>query len=214
MVKQLRDRKLSLHTKPSDLLPEGFQFSAREFTQYAIIHDLMTHYLGVPPNQMMRLDKTLTRKKAARRIRYFRPVHKFRLKYLYSNMHYGIVSYLSEVLGGKSWENLIRENFFVPLGMIHSDFLSYVNQTAYDVAHGYVEDALNGELIQVSEELNKYGIFRSYCDMFVKILRIKDQHCCMYWLVKHTMTTSSRSCKYTTIQRYRLMTGRMPKGSD
>ena len=86
--------------------------------------------------------------------------------------------------------------------MIHSDFLSYVNQTAYDVAHGYVEDALNGELIQVSEELNKYGIFRSYCDMFVKILRTKDQHCCIYWLVKRTMTTSSRSSKYTTTQRY------------
>ncbi|KAH3838088.1 hypothetical protein DPMN_111494 [Dreissena polymorpha] len=78
MVKQLRDRKLSLHTKLSDLLPEGFQFSAREFTQYATIRDLMTHCLGVPPNQMIRLDKTLTRKKAARRIRYFRPVHKFR----------------------------------------------------------------------------------------------------------------------------------------
>ncbi|KAH3838087.1 hypothetical protein DPMN_111493 [Dreissena polymorpha] len=40
--------------------------------------------------------------------------------------------------------------------MIHSDFLSTVNRTAYDVAHGYVKDALNGGLIQVPEELNKH----------------------------------------------------------
>ena len=52
----------------------------------------------------------------ARRIRYFKPVYKFRMHYLYSNLHYGIVSYLSELLGGREWEDLIQQHLYTPLG--------------------------------------------------------------------------------------------------
>ena len=54
-----------------------------------------------------------------RRIRYFKPIYKFRVHYLYSNMHYGIVSYLAQVLGGKVYEDLIQEHFYTPLGRIN-----------------------------------------------------------------------------------------------
>ena len=31
-------------------------------------------------------------------------------------MHYGILSYLSEIIGGEPWENLISKNIYGPLG--------------------------------------------------------------------------------------------------
>ncbi|KAL4227709.1 hypothetical protein ACF0H5_013144 [Mactra antiquata] len=160
MIKLLHDNHLSIYSKPRDILPEGFAYNTTEFSNYATVRDLMTHCLGVPTHQMMRLDKNLTRKEAARRIRYFEPVYKFRVHYLYSNLHYGIVSYLSEVVGGKTWEDLIQENFYNPLGMTHSDFLRTVDRTAKDVAQGYADDEVNGGLVPVSEELNKHwGIY-------------------------------------------------------
>ncbi|XP_045156501.2 protein flp-like [Mercenaria mercenaria] len=160
MIKLLHDRKMSIYTKPSDVLAEGFAYNTTEFTDYATIRDMMTHCLGVPTNQMMRLDTTLTRKEAARRIRYFHPVYKFRLHYLYSNMHYGIISYLSEVIGGKSWEELIQQYIYTPLGMNDSDFLRTADRTKKDVAQGYADDEVRGGLVPVPEEVNKqWGVY-------------------------------------------------------
>lgn len=160
MIKLLHDKKISIYTKPGDVLPEGFAYNTSEFTHYATIRDMMTHCLGVPSNQMMRLDANLTRKEAARRIRYFAPVYKFRLHYLYSNLHYGIISYLSEVIGGKSWEELIQQYIYNPLGMNDSDFLLTADRTKKDVAQGYADDEVYGGIVPVSEELNKqWGIY-------------------------------------------------------
>lgn len=57
---------MSIYTKPGDIMSERFAYNNTEFTDYATVRDLMSHCLGVPTNQMMRLDKTLTRKDAAR----------------------------------------------------------------------------------------------------------------------------------------------------
>ncbi|KAH3838517.1 hypothetical protein DPMN_111927 [Dreissena polymorpha] len=90
----------------------------------------MTHCLGVPTNQLLRLDKNLTRKEATRRIRYLPPIYKFRTRYLNSNLHYAILSYISEVLDEKPWEDLIQTTFFDPLGMRNSDFTFRVDRRA------------------------------------------------------------------------------------
>ena len=57
---------MSIYTKPGDVLPEGFAYNTTDFTNHATIRDLMTHCLGVPSNDMMRLDTNLTMKEAAR----------------------------------------------------------------------------------------------------------------------------------------------------
>ncbi|WAR00867.1 GIGA6-like protein [Mya arenaria] len=129
MIKLLHERNMSIYTKPGSIMPEGFAYNTSEFTTYATVRDLMTHCLGVPSNQMMRLDDTLTRKDAARRIRYFAPVYKFRMHYLYSNLHYGIVSYLSELLGGQPWERLIQQHIYDPLGLRGRRWGTYAGST-------------------------------------------------------------------------------------
>ncbi|XP_052796451.1 penicillin-binding protein 4-like [Mya arenaria] len=155
MIKLLHERNMSIYTKPGSIMPEGFAYNTSEFTTYATVRDLMTHCLGVPSNQMMRLDDTLTRKDAARRIRYFAPVYKFRMHYLYSNLHYGIVSYLSELLGGQPWERLIQQHIYDPLGMHDSDFLATADRKSKDVSQGYADDEFTGDLVPVPEEVNR-----------------------------------------------------------
>ena len=90
-----------------------------------------------------------------RRIRYFAPIYKFRMHYLYSNQHYGILTYLAEVLGGKKWEDLIMEHIYKPLGMTGSSFMTRADRTTQDVAQGYADDEENGGVIPVPEEINK-----------------------------------------------------------
>lgn len=90
-----------------------------------------------------------------RRIRFFAPIYKFRVHYLYSNQHFGILTYLAEVLGGKAWEDLIAENIYTPLGMTGSSFMTRADRTKLDVAQGYADDEENGGVIPVPEEVNK-----------------------------------------------------------
>ena len=77
------------------------------------------------------------------------------MHYLYSNQHFGILTYLAEVLGGKAWEDLITEYIYTPLGMTGSSFMARADSQVLDVAQGYADDDENGGVIPVPEEVSK-----------------------------------------------------------
>lgn len=59
-----------------------------------------------------------------RRLRFLKPVVPPRTTFQYTNTLYALMGQVSEHLsGGTSWEDLIEENFFVPLGMSSSTFI-------------------------------------------------------------------------------------------
>lgn len=74
-----------------------------------------------------------------RRLKYLKPAGGFRDSYFYSNLMYGLVTYITEQIGGDSWENLVRNHLFTPLGMKSSTFMTEVDPDKIDLAHGYVE---------------------------------------------------------------------------
>ena len=51
----------SLDTRLTDILP-NLQFSTKERTEYGNILDLLTHGMGMPRHNMLRLHPSLTRK--------------------------------------------------------------------------------------------------------------------------------------------------------
>jgi CubicO group peptidase (beta-lactamase class C family) len=53
---------------------------------------------------------------------------------------YGLISRITEVIGGKSWEDLMVEKIFHPLGMTDSNFTHTMDLEADDVAHAYLWD--------------------------------------------------------------------------
>ena len=59
----------------------------------------------------------------SRRIRFLTPVEPPRTQHVYNNNMYTLLGYVSQhIAGGTSWEDLIEEHIFSPLGMIASTF--------------------------------------------------------------------------------------------
>ena len=87
-------------------------------------------------------------------MQYLKPVGGFRTSYYYSNLMYGLVTYIAEVLGGDSWENLVRSKLFTPLEMTSSNFVTTADPKRLDIAQGYQDE--DGELFPVPFEFSRY----------------------------------------------------------
>lgn len=154
LVKQLeRHSNLSIYTKVKDLMEPGFGFSTHIRTTNADLRDLMAHTLALPSNSYLRFDSNLTRENLQRRMPYIKSVHPFRTSFVYSNLNYALVTYISEKLGGKSWEDLIHEELFQPLGMDSSTFASTTPDFS-KVATGY-RNGPGSRLVPVSHALTR-----------------------------------------------------------
>lgn len=85
---------------------------------------------------------------------YIESVHPFRTSFVYSNLNYALVTYISEKLGGKSWEDLIHEELFQPLGMDSTTFASTTPDFS-KVATGYTNGP-GSRHVPVSHALTRY----------------------------------------------------------
>ena len=58
-----------------------------------------------------------------RRIKYHKPTHRFRTKFMYNNILYAVVGRVTEVLAGEQkWDDVMRKRIFEPLDMTSSTF--------------------------------------------------------------------------------------------
>ncbi|XP_060082792.1 uncharacterized protein LOC132562079 [Ylistrum balloti] len=156
LMKQLGPNNLTIHSKVADILGDHFQFSTNIRTSNADLRDLLAHTLGIPGNNYIRLDTNLTLRNLPSRIKYLKSIYPFRSSFLYSNLMYGLVTDISEKLGHKTWQELIKTNIFTPLGMTGSTFMTTVNRNNAEVAQGYVDDYDTGGIIPVPEQLNRH----------------------------------------------------------
>ena len=90
-----------------------------------------------------------------RKLRFLRPTEEFRGSYVYSNLMYGLAAHITEILGKKSWEELMVEKIFLPLGMTSTAFRGMVDIDSVEVAQPYV--ALpDGDLQMITQRLHTY----------------------------------------------------------
>lgn len=154
LVKQLEGKSnLSIETKVKDLMEPGFRFSTPIMTDNADLRDLMAHTLALPNNNFLRFDSNLTCEKLLRRMHYIKSKDQFRTSFAYSDLNYALVTYISEKLGGKRWEDLIHEELFQPLGMDSSTFASTTRDFS-KVATGY-KNGPGSRLVPVWKELTR-----------------------------------------------------------
>ena len=78
------------------------------------------------------------------------------MKYFYSNIMFGLVTYLAQSLGGDKWERLVERHLFKPLHMDRSTFATEADFSREDIATGYTEDKFSGEFITVPPEFSKF----------------------------------------------------------
>src|SRR5204863_8029225 len=61
-------------------------------------------------------------------------------KYIYSNAGFSIAGHMAEKVAGKSWEDLVRDKIFRPLGMTSAGFGAPGSPTKNDQPRGHKAD--------------------------------------------------------------------------
>jgi len=83
--------------------------------------DLVTHRSGLPSHDPMWYNSPLSRREIVDRLRYLRPSQDFRAAWQYQNLTYITAGHLVEQVTGHTWERLVTERIFQPLGMERSN---------------------------------------------------------------------------------------------
>ncbi|MBL8271141.1 serine hydrolase [Steroidobacter sp.] len=138
MASQVDEGKLAWDQPIREYLP-WFQMFDPVATELITARDLASHRSGLPRHDFIRQSTYLQRAELVRRIRYLPPNQSFREGYQYNNLMYVTAGYLSGVLAESSWEQLVHDRIFVPLGMNRSNTATKdsVRQGNYVAAHGW-----------------------------------------------------------------------------
>lgn len=155
LVKLLSEKNKSVDDKVSSLLGEKFQMPDDVRRGHATFADLMAHRMAIPPNNKLRFDSNLTRENLLERVSHMSAPHQFRVKYFYSNLMYGVVTRLAEVLGGRRWEDLVRQHLFNPLGMTRSTFATDADWSDPAIATGYQLNRTSDQVFPVEREFSR-----------------------------------------------------------
>ncbi|MGH9329962.1 MAG: serine hydrolase [Vicinamibacterales bacterium] len=83
--------------------------------------DLVTHRSGLPRHDAMWFGRAFTRKDMYQRLKYLEPSATFRQRYQYNNLMFMTAGILVEQSTSKSWDELIDQRIFEPLGMTRSN---------------------------------------------------------------------------------------------
>jgi CubicO group peptidase (beta-lactamase class C family) len=112
------DGKLSWDDPVQKYLPY-FQLADPWVTREFTLRDLVTHRsgLGLGAGDLLWFHSTYSRDDISRRIRFARPATSFRSAYAYDNVLYIVAGQVIEAVTGQSWDDVVRDRIFRPLGM-------------------------------------------------------------------------------------------------
>jgi CubicO group peptidase (beta-lactamase class C family) len=96
-----------------------FQLYDPYVTREMTVRDLLSHRSGLATfgGDLLWYDTTYSRDEVIRRVRFLKPVYGFRSHYGYQNIMFLTAGEIVPAVTGKSWDDYVREKFFVPLGM-------------------------------------------------------------------------------------------------
>ena len=132
------EKKLDWDTPVRNYLPD-FELKDDIATRLMTPTDLVTHRSGLPRHDAMWHATPLTRKDLYERLRFLEPSATFRQRYQYNNLMFLTAGILAERLAGDSWESLVRQRLFVPLGMTRTNTSVTALAASDDFSRGYVE---------------------------------------------------------------------------
>ena len=105
-------------------------YSTRDLT----IRDLLTHRSGLPRGDRVWANSGYTRAEVLRRVRFLEPSWPFRSRYGYQNIMFLAAGTVAESVESKSWDDLVSERIFRPLGMRRSVTSTILLPSMTDVA--------------------------------------------------------------------------------
>ena len=81
------------------------------------IRDALSHRSGIARGELAWLGAGISRDEVLRRVRFLKPESPFRSRYSYQNMMFLAAGQAAGKAAGASWDDLIRQRIFTPLGM-------------------------------------------------------------------------------------------------
>ncbi len=130
------EKKLEWDKPVKSYLPD-FQMYDDYATRNLTPRDLVNHRSGLPRHDIVWYGRKITRKEVVGRLRYLEPTTSFRNIWQYQNLMYATAGYLEEVLTGRTWDDLVRERIFAPLGMSRSNTAITESPKSDDFAWAY-----------------------------------------------------------------------------
>jgi CubicO group peptidase (beta-lactamase class C family) len=96
-----------------------FQLYDPWVTREMTVRDLLCHRSGLATfsGDLLWYESTYSREEIIRRARFLKPETSFRSRFGYQNILFVTAGEIIPVITGKTWDEFVRERFFVPLGM-------------------------------------------------------------------------------------------------
>jgi CubicO group peptidase (beta-lactamase class C family) len=155
-----------------EYLPD-FRLYDRVATEQMTPRDLVTHRSGLPRHDGLWYASGLTRRQLYDRLRYLEPSKEFRSTWQYQNLMFMTAGYLAGQVAGTSWESLVRQRIFGPLGMVNSNFSVTDSQRSDDYALPYAEvrDTVRVIPFRNIDEIGPAGSINSSVDEMIRYVR-------------------------------------------
>lgn len=116
-------------------------------TMHLTVRDLLLHVSGLPRHDLLWYGTDLNRGQLYERLRFLEPTAALRQRWQYQNLMYMTAGILAERISGKTWEELVRERIFEPLGMNDATLSVAAMQHAKDFSQPYAKDSSGTERI-------------------------------------------------------------------
>lgn len=117
LIAMLVDEKKMRWDDPATLHLPGFQLYDPYVTRELTIRDLLSHRSGLSRGDLSWYGTPIDRDEVIRRVRFLRPTTSFRSSYGYQNVMYVAASQAAARVAGRSWDQLVDERIYTPLGM-------------------------------------------------------------------------------------------------
>jgi CubicO group peptidase (beta-lactamase class C family) len=140
--------KLSLDDSPKKVLPY-FKLQDPEADEKITLRDLLSHSSGLNRTDLAWVSGVLNREEVIRVAAQAKPTAKLREKFQYQNVMYAAAGEIVGRVENSTWERLISERIFKPLGMKGSDTSVPEMRKARDYSYGYVYEEATKETRRV-----------------------------------------------------------------
>lgn len=138
------------------------------------VRDLVTHRSGLPRHDLLWYGSGLSREELFRRLRHLEPSGDIRSRFQYQNLMFMTAGMLAGEVAGGSWEALVRERIFEPLGMARSNFSVDRMAGSSNAARPYLEadDSLVRVPYRKIDEIGPAGSVNSSVEEMIRYVRM------------------------------------------
>ena len=144
LVAMLVDEGKMRWDEPVSTYLPGFQLYDQYMSRELTIRDALTHRSGLARGDLMWYATDYNRDEILRRVRFLKPSWSARARFGYQNIMYLAAGQSVAHVAGKSWDDVLRERIFQPLGMTEtsSSTRALAGLTNVATPHTEVNDTL------------------------------------------------------------------------